>query len=96
MAIKPGSLGNFGNSMAAEIEAQLHAMLIADGLPGLPGLPGEPAGSAQDLRDRRRLFVAIARGVVKHLKLHEADIVMPYFDHGIPASTSAKLTVTGI
>lgn len=90
MAIKPGSLASFGNSMASEIEAQLNATLLADGLPGLP------MGNTQDVRDRRRLFVAIARGVVKYLKQHEADIVVKYTDDGIQHTTNAKLTVTGI
>ena len=67
--IKPGAMGlptdpeppsAYANSMAAEIEAQLNALLIADGLPTLP------MDNSPESRDRRRLFVAIARGVVKH------------------------------
>jgi hypothetical protein len=90
MAIKPGSLDDFGNSMAAAIESELNTLLVADGLPGLPGAP------AQDVRDRRRLFVAIARGVVRHLRDNQVSIVVPYNDSGTPRSTSANLNVTGL
>ncbi|HEY9345749.1 MAG TPA: hypothetical protein VIQ53_10580 [Inquilinus sp.] len=90
MAIKPGSLNSFANSMAAEIEAQLNALLTDDGLPALP------IDGSQETRDRRRLFVAIARGVVKHLEDHHADIQVPYVDDGVPKSTSANLNVTWV
>lgn len=71
MAIKPGNLGSrndplpvpaaFANSMAAAIEAELNALLAADGLPQLD------IDNTPESRDRRRLFAAIARGVVRHL-----------------------------
>ena len=71
MAIKPGNLGNkadplpipsaFANSMAAAIEAELNTLLLADGLPQLD------IDNTPESRDRRRLFAAIARGVVRHL-----------------------------
>ena len=71
--LKPGnlptSLGGgafdntpYDNSMAAEIEAQLNQLLTADGLQAMP------IDNSQETRDRRRLFVAIARGVVRHLR----------------------------
>jgi hypothetical protein len=90
MAIKPGTLNDFGGSMAEEIEAQLNATLLADGLPGLP------MDDTPERRDRRRLFVAIARGVVRHLHLHEPDLKVGYFDNGIPHSTHVSMTTTGI
>jgi len=90
MAIKPGTLDDFDSSMAQAIENQLNATLIADGLPGLP------MDNNAERRDRRRLFVAIARGVVEHLKAHQASIVVPYDDDGVGKLTSANLTVTGI
>src|SRR3546814_6501059 len=71
MAIKPGNLGSkadplpvpaaFANSMAAAIEAELNALLAADGLPHLD------IDNSPESRDRRRLFAAISRGVVRHL-----------------------------
>ena len=88
MPIKPGTLDDFANSMAAEIETQLDALLTADGLPGLPMDP------SQETRDRRRLFVAIARGVVQHLHDHESSIVVRYRDNSTWRTTSATLQVS--
>lgn len=90
MPIKPGTLNDFDNSMAAEIEAQLNHMLTADGLPALP------IDATQETRDRRRLFVAIARGVVKHLKANQASIVIKYQDDGTQRTTSPNLQVAGL
>lgn len=64
MAIKTGDLGapgDFTGSMAEEIEIELNRLLSNDGLPTLPN------DDSQETRDRRRLFVAIARGIVRHL-----------------------------
>jgi hypothetical protein len=64
MSIKPGDLttsADFAGSMAQEIELELNRLLTNDGLPALP-LDDTP-----ETRDRRRLFVAIARGVVRHM-----------------------------
>jgi hypothetical protein len=52
----------FLNSMAQEIESQLNTLMTNDGLPAISMNPSD-----QSVRDRRRLIVAIARGVVKHL-----------------------------
>jgi hypothetical protein len=75
MAIRPGNFTldgddytDFVGSMAAEIEKQLNGLLLLDGLPALPGDPDDPSIEDREVRDRRRLFVAIARAVVKHLQ----------------------------
>jgi hypothetical protein len=52
----------FVDSMAHEIEKQLNTLMTNDGLPAL-----SMDASDQSVRDRRRLIVAIARGVVQHL-----------------------------
>lgn len=67
--LKPGSLANFANSMAAEIESELNAMMVADGLP-----PMSMDASEQSVRDRRRFFIAIARGVVRHIEQRKGAI----------------------
>lgn len=90
MAIKPGTLDDFAGSMAAEMEAQLNASLIADGLPALP------MDDTPERRDRRRLFVAIARGVVRHLKQHQADLNIAYLDDAVTRHTNVTLATTGI
>lgn len=54
--------GPFANSMAEAIDNALRTLMVNDGLPDLKTDPNDP-----EVRDRRRLFVAIARGVVAHL-----------------------------
>lgn len=85
MAIRPGTLNNFNGSMAQAIETEL-APLLDTALPAL----GTP-----ERRDMRRLFVAIARGVVSHLKANQASMVVPYVDDGMNKSTSVDLMVDG-
>lgn len=69
MPIKPGSLASFPNSMAAAIENELNSLMTSDGLPPLNMDASDPT-----VRDRRRFFVAIARGVVAHLEDHKGSI----------------------
>lgn len=85
MAIRPGNLSGdethyeaYVGSMAAEIERELSDLLAVDGLPRLPGDPDEahPADDDRELRDRRRLFVAIARAVVRHLNDNQDAITI--------------------
>jgi hypothetical protein len=89
MAIKPGTLADFGGSMAAAMESELNLMLADAGLPELPN--AEPERS-----DHRRLFVAIARGVVKHLLAQQTSMTVPYQDDGTNRTTSVALVVTGV
>jgi hypothetical protein len=74
-----GSLGNFTTeaSMARAIEDAL-AQLIGP-------LPAEPTAL---VNDRRLLFIAIARGVINHLKSREAAFRLE-FDVG-PVHVSAN------
>jgi hypothetical protein len=67
--LKPGTLSSFANSMAERIERELDDMMFADGIPRM-----NTDASDQSVRDRRRLFVAIARGVVLHLSDNKAAI----------------------
>ena len=85
MAIVPGTLDKFDGSMAAAIETELNALLEADLLPPLP------MGDTPDRRDRRRLFVAIARGVVRHLKENEASFKVTYQPVAAPTETNVVL-----
>ena len=93
MAIKPGNFeivktdySDYVNSMASEIERQLNQLLALDGLTQLPGDPGDasPGEDDRELRDRRRLFVAIARAVVKHLNENRLSINIEVPDVGGP------------
>lgn len=77
--LKPGNISpiaepwiidpRFANSMAEAIEQELDALMAADNLPSL-----DTDASKKDVRDRRRLFVAIARGVVRHLDANRGAI----------------------
>jgi hypothetical protein len=62
--LKPGNMNpdDLVNSMAELIDTEFDQLLRDDGLQGLSFDMTD-----RMVRDRRRLFVAIARGVVKHL-----------------------------
>lgn len=71
-ALKGGRPDDLSDSIALAIEQELNALLQADGLPALS------TGNEEAVRDRRRLFCAIGRGVVRHLvarkKAFEIDV----------------------
>ena len=83
MAIRPGTLNSFNGSMAHAIETEL-APLLDTALPAL----GTP-----ERRDTRRLFVAIARGVVAHLEAHQTSMDVDYVADGLNKSASVDLVV---
>lgn len=61
--LKPGSNQDFASSMADAMERAFNQLLQNDGKTQFP------IDSTQDeTRDRRRLFAAIAQGVVAHLR----------------------------
>jgi hypothetical protein len=62
--LKPGNMNpdDMVNSMAEQIDLEFDKLLQADGLQKLSFDMTD-----RMVRDRRRLFVAIARGVVQHL-----------------------------
>jgi hypothetical protein len=73
--LKPGGMGDasdplnarpseFANSMADAMDSAFHALLAAE------GTTFELETNSKEARDRRRLFVAIAQGVVRHLWEH--------------------------
>jgi hypothetical protein len=74
--LKPGGMGkvsdplnakppDFANSMADAMDSAFHALLLAEA-PTAYALDT----NSKEARDRRRLFVAVAQGVVRHLKDH--------------------------
>ncbi|MDB5718908.1 MAG: hypothetical protein JWM38_2335 [Sphingomonas bacterium] len=80
-ALKPGNISpkaqmwindpQFTCSMAQAMEDALNTLMVNDDLPAL-----DTDASQTSVRDRRRLFVAIARGVVSHLQAHKAAITL--------------------
>ena len=89
MALKPGNLTAssdvndpaFLDSMASEIESELSALMTNDGLPALSMDPTD-----RSVRDRRRLFVAIARGVVRHLTGNPDAFILSTNTAGVTAA----------
>ena len=58
------------SDMALRMDRMLDELLRADGKPGLPKIPEE------QVRDRTRLFEAIAAGVIQHLRAHPEAFVL--------------------
>ena len=58
----------FADSMAEEIEKAFDEVLAEV---GFPKLPDPSTANENDLNNRRILFIAIARGVINHLKQNE-------------------------
>ena len=96
MAIKPGRMGSpasastpsvYADSMAAQIEAAFNALLAEEGLPRMPD------DNSKESRDRRRLFVAIARGIVRHLDEQRAAITVTVPEHA--ATVSPQFDIDG-
>ena len=85
--LKPGGMtqATFSGSMAEAIEQALNALLVAEGKPALP------TSDTQETWDRRRFFVAIARGVVDHLNANEGAFVVT---HTTGTSIPHQLTIT--
>jgi hypothetical protein len=61
--IYAGTLADFDDSLAQEIEIALNS--LSGSLPSAP---------QKVVDDRRKLFIAIARGVINHLQKHQAAI----------------------
>jgi len=66
--LKAGSFGDFGNSMAAAMEAAMHEEWLAARGSALPGGVGEV--------DRKLLFAAVAKGVLRYLKAHQDEVLI--------------------
>jgi hypothetical protein len=60
-----GTIGDFGDSMAEEIEIAMNS--LSGPLPSAP---------PKVVEDRRKLFIAIANGVIRHLQKHQAAVAV--------------------
>ncbi len=63
--LKPGTNQDFAASMANAMERAFNQLLIKD---GKNQLPHPIDATAEEVKDRRRLFAAIAQGVIAHLR----------------------------
>jgi hypothetical protein len=84
-----GSIDDFDGSMAAAIEA---AFAEVWGERGLDPLPANPDPDERD--NRRMLYLAIARGVIKHLKANPDSFAVSV-DLGIFGVINATVTIGG-
>lgn len=71
------------NTMAQEIDKALNALRVGKGLSALPG--------GKDATDRRMLFIAIAKGVIAHLKQNQTSLSV----HVDPTTHDGNVTVQG-
>jgi hypothetical protein len=97
--LKPGNMGDpdlsntpgeFAGSMAAAIEKEFSDLLVEAGLPALAD------DNSKESRDRRRLFVAIARGVVRHLVERENAISISVPASPNPVTVHPTIAVEGL
>lgn len=65
-----GTIGSFADSMAEEMEKALNQVREEEGMSALP--TGD--------RDRRMLFIAIARGVINHLQKKQEGLTVSVTD----------------
>ena len=79
---KPGTMTNFSGSMAQAMETEFESIWRS--------LHNEPL-TEQGREDRRMLFVAIARGVVKHLQQNVNDGLVVTYDAGYRANVSVNM-----
>lgn len=80
-----GSKDRFAGSMAEAMESELNKVRLEHGLPPLP------LGNPQT----RILFLAIARGVVRHLKQHEAAFAVQVKGQ-YPGTGETTVATTGV
>jgi hypothetical protein len=64
--LKAGTVADFSGSLAAEMEAAMKAEWIS--------VKGEPLPSPTGEEDRKIMFVAIARGLLKYLEDHRSEV----------------------
>jgi hypothetical protein len=80
-----GSLSDFDDSMAGEIEKAMNDLLTSGGMSALP------ADDSDQTAQRRRLFIAIASGVITHLQKREQAIEVTVT--GVAETVTPKIQV---
>jgi hypothetical protein len=83
-----GIPGDFDNSLASQIENELNSILGGEGRDTF-----DTNDNSSDARDRRMLFVAIARGVVAHLVANPDAFKLNLTKDGDGKVTNVTLTI---
>ena len=94
--IRPGNMGkaserqdakpkDFANSMADAMDTAFRNLLLAESMNGF-----DLDTNSQEARDRRRFFVAIAQGVVRHLKDH-GNALLVVTNTGVPTGEAIQV-----
>jgi hypothetical protein len=78
----------FVNSMAAKIEEELSALLVGEGRDAL-----DLSDNSSETRDRRVLFVAIAKGIIEHLVANQDAFKIVTTSNVDGFLTSAKIEI---
>ena len=96
-ALKAGGLGaeshvgippEFANSMAKAMEDALNALLSSEGKPTVS------TENTAEVRDRRIMFLAIARGVVEHLEANEDAFTVRRDDDSLIGNHNVRISKT--
>jgi hypothetical protein len=81
---------HFANSMADAMDTAFHDLLIKEGMKSF-----EVNTNSQEARDRRRLFVAIAHGIVQHLHDNAgAFLLKDTLNNTLPIHIEIKVDLT--
>lgn len=98
--LKPGGLGasmsagggsgippEYAVSMAQAMEDALNVLLVQEGKPDLP------TENTTETRDRRILFVAIARGIVQHLAANQPAFSIRRDDNSVLTNHNVHIEI---
>jgi hypothetical protein len=83
MALKPGTISDFNNSMAQDIETAFLAnwpLVMGKLEEGGPAIP-------ESNNQMKLMFIAIATGVIEHLKKNPTAFVVDTTDNGLNTAT---------
>ncbi len=88
--LKAGAMGGLGgsnnpseyvNSLALEMEEALNDILVAEGRE-----PIDTNNNDRETRDRRILFLAIAQGIVRHMKANQSAFRIRRADNSVSSN----------
>lgn len=82
--------GHFANSMADAMDTAFHDLLVGEGMKTF-----ELDTNSKEARDRRRIFVAIAQGIVRHLSANAGALsIRDVADNPVPLHIDIQVDLT--